>query len=152
MIITHKKYYENLLKLDSEGRGKYFYKYVNNKELDEQAIVEMHKQNPIPVVEFYSLLSKKLHRIVKEVVENKPRPISECIKTATSIITQSTITLEKQFDSSMIEESNEFIKCVGLEDISEALYEFFKCGNSTKLQNEISRVREDILFIKKYNL
>ena len=98
------------------------------------------------------MLHKKLHKIVTEVLDNRPRPLSECIKTVTSIITQATITLEKQFSNATVKESNEFIHCVGLETLSEALYKFFNTGDSTMLQAEINRVREDILFVKKYNL
>jgi hypothetical protein len=150
MLISKNYYFEGISKLNNSQT--YLQSYLTSKKFSDEAIIAIHKNNAIPVIEFYSMLSKKLHKIVKEVLDNKPRPISECIKTATSIITQATITLEKQFTPDMVKESNEFISCVGLETLSEALYTFFKTGNSEPLQSEISRVREDVLFIKKYNL
>ena len=153
MLVSKNYYYEGISKLTSSANQQtYLQKYIISKELCDEAIIELHQQDKIPVIEFYSMLSKKLHRIVKEVLDNRPRPVSECIKTATSIITQATITLEKQFSTSSIKDSNDFIKCVGLETLSEALHVFFKTGNSAPLQAEINRVREDILFVKKYNL
>ena len=153
MLISKNYYYEGISKLTSSAKQQtYLQKYLLDKKLCDEAIVEIHQQNKIPVIEFYSMLSKKLHKIVKEVLDNRPRPISECIKTTTSIITQATITLEKQFSNATVKESNEFIACVGLEQLSEALHIFFKTGNSTPMQEEINRVREDILFVKKYNL
>lgn len=150
MLISKNYYYEGISKLDNAQT--YLQQYLISKKFSDAAIIAIHKQKPIPVIEFYSMLHQKLHKIVKEVLDNRPRPVSECIKTATSIITQATITLEKQFSNATVKESNEFIQCVGLEALSEALHIFFKSGNSEPLQSEINRVREDILFVKKYKL
>lgn len=153
MLISEKYYFERLSELpEISERQTYLRQYLSNREILTDGIITIHKYNTIPVIEFYSMLSKKLHKIIREVLDNRPRPVSECIKTATSIITQATITLEKQFSESTVKDSNEFIKCVGLDSLSEALYIFFNTGESDKLQSEINRVREDILFIKNNNL
>ena len=152
MLVSKEYYFEGLSHLSSDMQQSYLQKYLVTKKIEDEGIIEIHKQHKIPVIEFYSMLHKKLHKIVTEVLDNRPRPLSECIKTVTSIITQATITLEKQFSNATVKESNEFIHCVGLETLSEALYKFFNTGDSTMLQAEINRVREDILFVKKYNL
>ena len=153
MLISKKYYYERLSELpDSVERQNYLQGYLLTREISNEGIKALHTYNPIPSIEFYSMLSKKLHKIVKEVLDNRPRPVSECIKTATSIITQATITLEKQFSANTVKDSNEFINCIGLEQLAEALHIFFKTGESDKLQSEINRVRDDILFVKNNNL
>ena len=58
---------------------------------------------------------KKLHKIISELLRDDSKSACDCIKTITSLITQATITLEKQFND--IEEANEFIECVGLKEL-----------------------------------
>lgn len=154
MLITPNKYYEELIKLPDEclGRKEYIIEYLKDKKISEQALKMINKYSSIPSAEFYIFLSKKLHKVVKEALNDEPRPMSECIKTVTSIITQATITLEKQFSDKPIKESNEFIRSVGLDTLSKSLSAFFENGNSEPIQNEIKRVREDIMLANRIAL
>ena len=100
MLVSKEYYFEGLSHLSLDTQQSYLQKYLVTKKIEDEGIIEIHKQHKIPVIEFYSMLHRKLHKIVTEVLDNRPRPLSECIKTVTSIITQATITLEKQFLSS----------------------------------------------------
>lgn len=145
MLISKRNYFKRISEI---GDDKLIHNYVISDDIDITALPRLHSTNPIPTVLFYSMLLSKLHKITVELMRLEPLQISECIKIATSIITQSTITLEKQFIESDQEMIDEFIECVGLKNLSKALYIFFTNGNSAPLESELNRVRDDILFVK----
>ena len=151
MIITPERYFKKLLKLNkinSEVKP-YLEEYVINKTLNENALVILYKEKELDnkVVDFYQYLIKKIHKIYKELLRDEPKTACECIKTITSLITQATITLEKQFNND-VELANEFITCIGLKELSQALYTYFNKGDISDIEKELSRVKEDLIFIE----
>lgn len=146
MLISKQNYFKRISEL---GDDELIHNYLTSDNVDDTALSKLHSIKPIPTVLFYSLLLSKLHKITVELMKLEPLPVSECIKIATSIITQATITLEKQFIGVDQETVYEFMECVGLKNLSKALYVFFTNGNSAPLESELNRVRDDILFVKQ---
>lgn len=144
MLISKQEYFKRISNLNDENLIR---NYLISDVIDISVIAKLHLTEPIPAVSFYSMLLSKLHKITVELMRLEPLQVSECIKTATSIITQATITLEKQFKNDQ-ESANEFMDCIGLKSLSKALYVFFTNGNSALLESELNRVRDDMLFVK----
>lgn len=145
MLISKQDYFKRISEL---GDDNLIHDYLVSDSINDTAISKLHSTKPIPTILFYSMLLSKLHKITVELMRLEPLQVSECIKIATSIITQATITLEKQFVGADQETVDEFMDCVGLKSLSKALYMFFTNGNSALLESELNRVRDDILFVK----
>lgn len=145
MLISKQDYFKRISEL---GDDNLIHDYLISDSINDTAISKLHSTKPIPTILFYSMLLSKLHKITVELMRLEPLQVSECIKIATSIITQATITLEKQFVGADQETVDEFMDCVGLKSLSKALYMFFTNGNSALLESELNRVRDDILFVK----
>lgn len=144
MLISKQDYFKRISELNDSDLIR---NYLDSNNIDIDVILKLHRIKPILTVEFYLFLLNKLHKITTNLMRLDPLPLSECVKTATSIITQATITLEKHSKNDL-DISDEFIKCVGLSSLSKSLYIFFSTGNSDLLESELSRIREDILFVK----
>ena len=86
-----------------------------------KSVVSVLRERKDPVVQFYLTLNNKAHKIIKEILTCDGKPINNYIKIATSIITQSAITLEHCFVDDM-DGQNAFIKNMGLENLSRGLY------------------------------
>lgn len=150
MVITSKAYFKELLSNSELDLSNYISNYIDTGNIDLSALLLIYNYNGVSntTIDFYKLLIKKLHKIVTELISDEPKTACRCVKTITSIITQAIITLEKQFDTNNLEEANEFIDCVGLKDLSNALSIYFSTGDLTEMENQLLRVREDILFVK----
>lgn len=135
------------------GLDNYISSYINNGEICTDALIKIYNYSQ-PALDnnktllFYKFLINKLHKIFTELLDDSPKTVCQCIKTITSIITQATITLEKQFGHEDLESANEFIDCVGLKDLSNALYIYFSTGDISEVENQLERVRQDIIFVK----
>ena len=145
MLISKQEYFKRISTLDNSND--LIRDYLATNTVDTEILVKLHQEQPIPIISFYSMLLSKLHKITTELLRREPLQVSECIKTATSIITQATITLEKQFVNDS-DSANEFMECTRLKHISKALYVFFSLGESKLLESELDKVRDDLLFIK----
>ena len=104
MLVSKQEYFKRISKLNDENLIR---NYLITDTIDTSVIAKLHSTEPIPAVSFYSMLLSKLHKITVELMRLEPLQVSECIKTTTSIITQATITLEKQFKNDQ-ESANEF--------------------------------------------
>lgn len=144
MLISKQEYFKRVSDLNDTDVLR---DYLESDNIDPDVVIKLHSDKPLPSITFYSMLLGKLHKITTELLKLEPLQVSECIKTATSIITQATITIEKQFKEDQ-DSSDELIECIGLKQLAKALYVFFSNGNSALLESELNRVREDILFVK----
>lgn len=111
-----------------------------------KSVVSVLRERKDPVVQFYLTLNNKAHKIIKEILTCDGKPINNYIKIATSIITQSAITLEHCFVDDM-DGQNAFIKNMGLENLSRGLYEYFSTGDYTLLVNSVQANKEDVKLI-----
>jgi hypothetical protein len=111
-----------------------------------KSVVSVLRERKDPVVQFYLTLNNKAHKIIKEILTCDGKPINNYIKIATSIITQSAITLEHCFVDDM-DGQNAFIKNMGLENLSKGLYEYFSTGDYTLLVNSVQANKEDVKLI-----
>ena len=151
MIVSSKMYFKHLL---SENEIRSDLKdnvtdFMSSGNKDYSSIISLYSNSKICknyTIEFYKFLIKKLHKIVTELLSEEPKTACECIKTITSIITQATITIEKQFDN--LEDVNEFIECVGLRELSNSLFVYFSTSDLSEIEKQLMRVRNDILFVK----
>ena len=144
MLISKQEYFKRISELNDPNLIR---DYLASNDINTDVVLKLHHIKPILTINFYSLLLSKLHKITTNLMRLNPLQLSECIKTATSIITQATITLEKHSKNDL-DTSDEFIRCIGLPNLSKSIYIFFSTGNSELLESELNRVREDMLFIK----
>lgn len=144
MLISNQMYFKYISELNDPDLIR---DYLISNNIDTDILLKIHSTNSILTIDFYQFLLNKLHKIATNLLRLEPLQLSECIKIATSIITQATITLEKHGKHNT-ELSNEFINCVGLSDLSKALYVYFSTGKSDLLESELNRVRSDLLFVK----
>lgn len=151
MIVSSKTYFKHILsesainpKLESAVA-----EYMSSGNISDESIISLYSDSKTCknyTIEFYKFLLNKLHKIVTELLNDEPKTACECIKTITSIITQATITIEKQFDN--LEDVNEFIDCVGLKELSYSLYKYFSSSDLSEIEKQLLRVKRDILFVK----
>lgn len=151
MIVSSKTYFKHLLLENAvnPNLNSAVVTYMSTGEVENSSIVDLYSNSQTCknyTIEFYKFLIKKLHKIVTELLSDEPKTACECIKTITSIITQATITIEKQFDN--LEDVNEFIDCVGLRALSNSLYTYFSTSDLSAIEKELLRVRKDIEFVK----
>lgn len=144
MLISNQHYFKRISELDDPNLIR---DYLIYKDIDTDVLLKLHEAEPLLTIEFYSFLLNKLHKITTNLLRLEPLQVSECIKTATSIITQATITLEKHSKGNT-EMSDEFIQCVGLPSLAKSIYVLFSTGKSEMLESELNRVRDDMLFVK----
>ena len=111
-----------------------------------KSVVEVLKTKNNPVITFYTTLNNKAHKIIKEILTCDGKPINNYIKIATSIITQSAITLEHCFEDD-VDGQNSFIYNMGLENLSKGLYEYFSTGDYTLLVKSVLANKEDVKVI-----
>lgn len=135
-----------LNELQSQGLDVSDYvKEVVDKKIPKVVVKTLEERND-PVVMFYKRLNNKAHKIIKEILTCEGKPINTYIKIATSIITQSAITLEHDFERD-VEGQNNFIQCLGLKNLSRGLYEYFTTGDYTLLVSSVNANKEDIKLI-----
>lgn len=108
-----------------------------------KSVVNVLKEQKNPVINFYTMLNNKAHKIIKEILTCDGKPINNYIKIATSIITQSAITLEHCFEDD-VDGQNTFIKNMGLENLSKGLYNYFSTGDYTLLVDSVLANKEDV--------
>lgn len=153
MLMTNGNYFKNLIKYKDNHVDKsldysdYINDYVLNNNTYSVVIKDLYESGAnIKTIDFYMFLLKKLHKIISELLRDDSKSACDCIKTITSLITQATITLEKQFND--IEEANEFIECVGLKELSNALFIYFSTGDISEIENQLLRVKDDIIWVR----
>ena len=115
---------------------------VEYEKTPKIVVEELIKQND-PVVMFYINLNKKAHKIIKEILTCEGKSIATYVKIATSLITQSIITIEHIFQEDT-QGQNNFIDCIGLSRLSDALSVYFKTGDCQLLIEAIHSNREDV--------
>lgn len=147
MIINKHDCFNILFDLKSKGID-------THKELDilmhseenfivPKIIMDILKEQQNPIICFYTRLNNKAHKLIKEILTCDNKPIANYIKIATSLITQSTITLEHDFTNN-IEEQNNFIKLMGLKELSLGLSEYFTNGDYTLLVQAVKQNQLDV--------
>ena len=147
MLIERHTCYNLLLKYENECSTIIKEMINNNTDVNSEIITFLlGKGESLPVVEHYSLLNKKAHKIIKEIMNCDGKDVATYIKIATSLITQGTITLEHKFKDD-IKGSNEFIKCTKLPELSEALSIYFRDNNFKPLVYEVNNIKKDIKLI-----
>lgn len=148
MLMYKHECLDRLFKYEKDNECKHLIKEtVNSDEPTENVIRFLINQNEdLPVVEHYSLLNKKAHKIIKEIMNCEGKDVATYIKIATSLITQGTITLEHKFKDD-IKGANTFIRCTRLPELSEALSLYFSYGNFNPLVEEINLIKKDIKII-----
>lgn len=143
-MLTNKHECFNILRdLESQGYNitEDIHTVMENKV--PKSVVNVLKERKDPVVEFYTLLNNKAHKIIKEILTCDGKPINNYIKIATSIITQSAITLEHCFEDD-VDGQNSFIHNMGLENLSKGLYEYFSTGDYSLLVESVLQNKEDV--------
>ena len=115
---------------------------IENGIIPKIVVEELVKQND-NVCSFYLRLNNKAHKIIKEILTCEDKPVSTYIKIATSIITQATIALEHLYEND-INGQNEFIDCLHLKELSNAISEYFSTGNFNYLVDAVNMNKEDI--------
>lgn len=148
MLITKHDAYKYLFELKDKGIdiSKCIYEMGVTGRVGTESIKLLTEHYNLPVVNFYVLLNNKRngsHYLIKEILQCTGKPVSTYIKIATSLITQATITLEKQFQNDSLG-ANKFIECVGLAKLSNALSEYFTNNNYEPLVETIQDIRTDI--------
>ena len=151
MIVSSKTYFKHLLSesVVNTDLKPALADYMSTGVVNKEYLINLYSNSKTCknyVIEFYRFLIKKLHKIVTELLSEEPKTACECIKTITSIITQATITIEKQFDN--LEDVNEFIDCVGLKQLSNSLYTYFSTSDLSAIEKELLRIRKDIEFVR----
>lgn len=151
MIMSSKSYFRLLIK-ESKSHPElkqYSAAFISSGAIDSTGLQELLKIDTVSnkTVEFYKFLINKLHKIITEILSDEQKTACQCIKIITSLITQATITLEKQFNGNL-EEANEFMDCIGLKELSNSLCTYFSTGDLSEIENQILRVKEDIIFVK----
>ena len=116
-------------------------KEVVNKVTPKLVVEELIKRND-PVVEFYTRLNGKAHKIIKEILMCEGKDVATYIKIATSIITQSVIALEHM--ECTVNEQNHFINCLGIIDLAEGISTYYKTGDFIPLTEAVERNRQDV--------
>ncbi len=150
MIITSKAYFKELLSHNELDLSNEISNFIDTCEVDNNVLLRIYnyEEKSNDVIDFYKFLINKLHKIITELLSDSPKTACQCIKTITSLITQATITLEKHFDADNLEAANEFIDCLDLKALSNSLTEYFSEGNLSVLENQLLRIREDVIFVK----
>lgn len=150
MIITSKAYFKELLSHNELDLSDAISNFISNCEVDNDILLKIYnyEEKSNDVIDFYKFLIDKLHKIITELLSDSPKTACQCIKTITSLITQATITLEKHFDADNLEAANEFMDCVGLKELSNSLTEYFSKGDLSEIENQLLRVKNDIIFVK----
>ena len=151
MIISQSYYFKHLIaeSKNSAEAKQCLEQYIATSNIDNSYIINAYKSGKldIKVIDFYKFMINKLHKIITELLDDSSKTACQLIKTVTSLITQSTITLDKQFDGD-VELANEFMNCVGLKDLSQSLATYFTNGDLTDIKNQLNRVKADVLFVK----
>lgn len=149
MLINTHDCYSILFKLQDDGIEikESLNSLMTTGETPKLVIDYLLEHNNI-VVEFYKRLNNKAHKIIKELLECDGKSISTYIKIATSLITQSIITIEHE--SSFIDDvdsQNNFIECIGLSELSQGLHNYFSYNDASVLVNAVNRNKKDLIDI-----
>lgn len=120
--------------------------YDDNFIIPKSVITHLKGNKSNYVIEFYMRLNNKAHKLIKQTLTCLNQPISVYIKIATSIITQSIITLEHDFKNDIVGQ-NKFIQCLQLADLSNGLADYFTNGDTTLLVSTVNSIRLDIKLI-----
>lgn len=146
MLISKHDCYNILFELQSSGQDVHedISKVMRSKDgYIPEIVISYLKNTHHPTVEFYLNLNNKAHKLIKEILDCDNKPISNYIKMATSLITQATITLEHMSPED-INSHNKLINSLRLPEVSEALNNYFSCGDYNKLVDVIHKTRLDI--------
>jgi hypothetical protein len=122
---------------------------VIRENVPPKELIESFKSDKTnDIVNFYMNLNSKAHKIIKEILTCEGKPISNYIKIATSIITQGIIAIEHLYsDDNNTDRQNNFIECLGLNDLSKGIYEYFNTGNADLLIQSVNNNRNDVKLI-----
>ena len=145
MLINRHDCYNILFKLQSDGKDVHteLKEFMHHKDYTPKCVIDYLKNNNYIVIEFYSRLNNKAHKIIKEVLTCDNKPVSTYIKIATSIITQATITLE-HMDANDIELQNTLISNLHLAELANALNIYFSTGKFDTLVEIVKEIKYDI--------
>lgn len=105
-------------------------------------VVEQLIERNDSVVEFYTRLNTKAHKIIKEILTCDGKDVATYIKIATSIITQSVIALEHMNCS--VAEQNHFVNCLGITDLADGISTYYKTGDFIPLTKAVERNKQDV--------
>lgn len=151
MLISSQKYFKRLV---SENIGNKYAEeigdFIKDGTVNPTVAINLYNDSLLSndTVAFYKFLISKLHKVIKELLSDEPKTVCQCIKIVTCLITQATITLEKQFENKSLEDVNEFIECVDLKSLSNALTIYFTTGDITEIERQLQRVKDDVIFVK----
>ena len=95
------------------------------------------------VVNFYLNLNKKAHKIIKEILTCDGATVGTYVKIATSLITQSVITMEHLYEND-VEGQNHFMECIGTARLAEALAHYFNTGEYDELIEAVNMNKRDV--------
>lgn len=95
------------------------------------------------VVNFYLNLNKKAHKIIKEILTCDGATVGTYVKIATSLITQSVITMEHLYEND-VEGQNHFMECIGTARLAEALAHYFNTGEYDELIEAVNINKRDV--------
>lgn len=144
MIITKHNCYKILFQMQEDGMDvhKELKSLLNSDQIPLIIIKKLKDEND-PVISFYLHLNNKAHKIIKEILNCDGKPVANYIKIATSIITQSIISIEHQFTDN-INDQNVFIKNLGIEQLSKGLYDYFSTSDPTNLIISVQNCKNDL--------
>lgn len=133
----------NSLKANGADITEDLHSVISDNIVPKSVITELVRTRSNDVINFYLNLNNKAHKVIKEILTCEGKPISNYVKIATSLITQSIITIEHLY-SEDINGQNNFIDCVGLVDLANGLSDYFSTGDETNLVKAVINNRNDV--------
>jgi hypothetical protein len=133
----------NSLKASGADITEDLHSVISDNIVPKSVITELVRTRSNDVINFYLNLNNKAHKVIKEILTCEGKPISNYVKIATSLITQSIITIEHLY-SEDINGQNNFIDCVGLVDLANGLSDYFSTGDETNLVKAVINNRNDV--------
>lgn len=145
MLISKHDCYNVLFDLQAQGVDVHedLSKLMKNPNYVPTCVVQHLKEQNYPTIDFYLRLNNKAHKVIKEVLTCKNKPVSNYIKIATSLITQATITIEHTCQED-IQLQNKLIESLYLKDLTSALNVYFTSGKYEPLVDTVLKVRQDV--------
>ena len=144
MLAGKHKCFVILHELQNKGIDvKPYIKDIECNIIPKDVVNELVNQND-NVCSFYLRLNNKAHKLIKEILTCDDKPVSTYIKIATSIITQGTIALEHDYEKSDINGQNEFIECLNLKNLANAISEYFSTGDYSYLVEAVNVNKRDV--------
>lgn len=147
MIIDRHDCIQTLIEMQNNGidTEKELAEYIQDDSVIPSCVIDYLRENNNSIIAFYDRLNNKSHKIIKELFDSNSDTTTkvQCVKLATSIITQAMIMMEHEMRDD-VEKQNEFMKNIGIKSLSKGLCDYFNSNNAFGLIEAIQSNRRDI--------